>query len=167
MLSSFNHVAFMCYNSAETTEFYTKVMGLRLVQTFVNDLVPSTREYNPHCHIFFELDDGSCIAFFEAPLLRDVKVDERIGSWIQHVAIQLNSVEDFERARARLDEHGVEYLGPMIHKEGQRSLYFFDPNGLRIEFIYPSAVNPTEGDPRQLVDDWMKRRDSIVDSNRT
>jgi len=162
MPSQFNHVAYACRDAAETTKFYTEVIGLRFTQIYVNDYVPSTKEYCPHCHVFFELPDGSSIAFFEAPLLGDIQRDPRTSSWIEHVAMEVDSVEDFERHRKRLDDHGIEYLGPMIHKEGQRSVYFFDPNGLRLEFIYPVAET-AERNPRDALEAWVKRKEKTAD----
>ena len=60
-----NHVAYRCRDAQETTEFYADVLGLRLAHTIVQDRVPSTQELAPHAHIFFELGDGSWVAFFD------------------------------------------------------------------------------------------------------
>ena len=67
MLSNFHHVAFRCRNAAETTQFYTEVLGLKYSHAVLNEVVPSTGAKDPHLHIFFELDDGSSIAFFDVP----------------------------------------------------------------------------------------------------
>src|SRR5215510_7928184 len=67
MLQKLHHVAYRCADAGETVEFYSKVLGLPFAHALSNDFVPSVKEYSPHLHIFFELGDGSYIAFFELP----------------------------------------------------------------------------------------------------
>jgi catechol 2,3-dioxygenase-like lactoylglutathione lyase family enzyme len=62
-----NHAAWVTHDVAATTEFYTKVMGMELASTIFDDKVPSTGDAFPYFHIFFRMQDGSTIAFFEAP----------------------------------------------------------------------------------------------------
>jgi catechol 2,3-dioxygenase-like lactoylglutathione lyase family enzyme len=65
MLQRLHHVAYRCLDAAETVDFYTNVIGLRFAHAISQDRVPSTQEFSPHLHIFFELGDGSYLAFFE------------------------------------------------------------------------------------------------------
>ena len=67
MLQKLHHVAYRCRDARETVDFYTNVLGLRFTHMITNDRVPSTQDWSPHCHIFFEMADGSYIAFFELP----------------------------------------------------------------------------------------------------
>src|SRR5579863_1263105 len=71
MLEGLHHVAYRCLDAGETVDFYTNVIGLKFAHAISQDRVPSTQEFSPHLHIFFELGDGSYLAFFElakAPL---------------------------------------------------------------------------------------------------
>jgi glyoxylase I family protein len=49
---------------------------------------------------------------------------------VQHIAISV-SAEQFAAARRRLDEAGIDYLGP--DRGVEDSLYFRDPNGVGLE----------------------------------
>ena len=62
-----HHAAYRCKDAVETTRFYTEVLGLKFAHAMGEDHVPSTGKYSPHVHIFFEMEDGSSIAFFECP----------------------------------------------------------------------------------------------------
>ena len=57
-----HHVAYACKNGEETRHFYEDVLGFPLVHTEVTR-IPDTESW--FRHLFFDLGDGSCIAFFE------------------------------------------------------------------------------------------------------
>lgn len=143
MLSNFHHVAFRCKDARETVEFYTGVLGLTYSHAVSSDTVPSIKSYDPHIHIFFELADGSSIAFFEVPTAPEGQRDPNTPAWVEHVAFQVNSAEELEDYRRRLERAGIAYVGPVgHHDEGQKSIYFFDPNGIRLEFNLPGKADP-------------------------
>ena len=58
-IKSLHHVAYRCKDAKQTTEFYTKVLGLEYAMAMAEDRVPSTGEQSPYMHIFFRMDDGS------------------------------------------------------------------------------------------------------------
>ena len=66
-IKSLHHVAYRCKDAKETTDFYTKVLGLEYAMAMAEDRVPSTGEQSPYMHIFFRMADGSYVAFFELP----------------------------------------------------------------------------------------------------
>ncbi len=43
------------------------MLGLKFAHALSNDRVPSTQAWSPHLHIFFEMEDGSSIAFSKCP----------------------------------------------------------------------------------------------------
>jgi glyoxylase I family protein len=59
-----HHSAYRCRDAEETRHFYEDIQGLPLVQVVTADHV-STGKSMPFAHVFFELADGSCIAFFD------------------------------------------------------------------------------------------------------
>lgn len=126
-----NHVAYRCRDAKETTEFYADVLGLKLAHTIAQDVVPSTREFAPHAHIFFELGDGSWVAFFDLSNEEHVS-QESNRDWAQHLALEVDSLEVLAEKKAQLEAHGVEVLGPVDHGFIS-SIYFYDPNGHRLE----------------------------------
>jgi catechol 2,3-dioxygenase-like lactoylglutathione lyase family enzyme len=60
MIKGLHHNAYRCRDSEETRAFYEDFLGLRMVSAF------ETNEGRA-LHTFFEMDDGSCLAFFEVP----------------------------------------------------------------------------------------------------
>ncbi|MBK5263901.1 MAG: VOC family protein [Alphaproteobacteria bacterium] len=161
MLNNFHHVAFRCNDAQETVDFYTRVLGLKYSHAVTADVVPSTKEYDPHIHIFFELADGSSLAFFEIPTRAEAIEDPNTPAWVEHVAFQVNSEEELENYRKRLIDAGVEYVGPVgHHDEGQKSIYFFDPNGVRLEFNLPAKVDPSARAKQatEVLKKWVDRK---------
>lgn len=127
-----HHFAWRCRDAEETRTFYEDLLGLPLTHVIRADNVPSTGELCPYVHLFFQLEDGSCVAFFD---LGDDQVAEpspNTPAWVNHLALRVGSLESLERARTRLVEAGVDVLGVTDHGF-VRSIYFFDPNGIRLE----------------------------------
>lgn len=160
MLNSFHHVAFRCRDSEETAHFYTEILGLKFSHAVANDYVGSTGEFSPHLHTFFELDDGSSIAFFEVPLSPPKQKDPNTPAWVEHVAFRMRSYEEFKIFQKRLDDNKVEYLGPMEHYPDQYSIYFFDPNGIRLELNVPAPIDPVKraATAQRILGDWELRK---------
>jgi catechol 2,3-dioxygenase-like lactoylglutathione lyase family enzyme len=163
MLKGFHHVAFRCIDAAETIKFYTEVLGLRYSHAVSNDLVASTKEYSPHIHIFLELKDGSSIAFFEVPLSKPAQKDPNTPAWVQHVAFEVSTLEEFESDVQRLERYGIPYLGPTIHEDPtERSVYFFDPNGIRLELHLPGKAGTDANRALEVLQRWNARKASDV-----
>lgn len=127
-----HHAAFRCRDAAETVEFYTKVLGLKFSHALGEDHVPSTGRYSPHIHIFFEMEDGSSIAFFECPKDPGNMKDLESPDWIQHFAFEVESMEALLAAKSRMQQMGIEVIGPVNHHFVE-SIYFHDPSGHRLE----------------------------------
>jgi catechol 2,3-dioxygenase-like lactoylglutathione lyase family enzyme len=133
-----NHVAYRCRDARATVEFYTDVLGLRFTHAVGGDHVPSTGQYDPHIHVFLELEDGSSIAFFEVPQAPGGMKDTEMHDWIQHFAFEVADVPTLLAAKADLEAKGVEVLGPTDHGF-LCSIYFHDPSGHRLELTCPTA----------------------------
>ncbi|MDO8280570.1 MAG: VOC family protein [Burkholderiaceae bacterium] len=132
MLQGLHHVAYRCIDAARTVDFYTRVLELPFAHALVNDHVASTGEYSPHIHIFFEMADGSYIAFFELANALPAQQDAHTPSWVQHLALQVPDEAALLRGKERLLAHGVDVIGPTDHGFCL-SIYFFDPSGHRLE----------------------------------
>ena len=135
LIKSLHHAAFRCKDARETVDFYTNVLGLKFIHAMGEDHVPSTGAYSPHIHIFLQMEDGSCIAFFECPLGEGEPSGRgpETPGWIQHFAFRVKDKETLLRAKADLEAKGVEVLGPVNHDDFLLSIYFFDPSGHRLE----------------------------------
>lgn len=128
-----HHAAFRCKDAKETVEFYTSVLGLKFAHAMGEDHVPSTGKYSPHIHIFFEMEDGSSIAFFECPNDPGNMRDLDSPDWIQHFAFEVADVATVNRAKEELERMGISVVGPTNHDDFITSIYFFDPSGHRLE----------------------------------
>ena len=144
-----HHYAYRARDAEETRHFYEDILGLPLYHIIQSDYVPSTGEYCPYTHFFFRLQDGSFIAFFD--LGDDVKAEPSPNTplWVNHIAFRVDTVQELENTKRRLEAHGVEVLGVTDHHIF-KSIYFFDPNGIRLEL---SA---------QLANDEQMEKDSTV-----
>jgi len=127
-----HHVAYRCRDAKETVEWYQRVLGLTFTTAFAEDHVPSTGEYDPYMHVFLECGGGNVIAFFELPNQPDMGRDPHTPAWVQHVAFRVPDMAALEAAKQHIEDAGVEVIGPTYHGVF-RSIYFFDPNGHRLE----------------------------------
>ena len=163
MLQKLHHVAYRCTDAQETIDYYTKNLGLKLVHAISNDRVPSTQEWGPHLHIFFEMEDGSYIAFFEVPTSPPAMKDPNTPDWVQHLALEVADEETLLAAKARLEENGVDVLGITDHGFCQ-SIYFFDPSGHRLELSIRRDSEEAKADyaarAGSIVDTWAERKRS-------
>lgn len=159
-----NHVAYRCRDAEETTAFYRDVLGLKLAHVIVQDRVPSTQEFAPHAHVFFEMADGSWVAFFD--LVNEPAIEQETNpDWAQHLALEVASVDELERAHERLLANDVEVLGPVDHGFIQ-SIYFYDPSGHRLELaartLEPSDLTRFEAEAQATVEDWSRRKKELA-----
>src|SRR5438552_16661249 len=66
MIKGLHHNAYRCRDSGETRQFYEDFLGLPLAGTLEIRETKSGRK-TAALHTFYRLDDGSFLAFFEAP----------------------------------------------------------------------------------------------------
>ena len=156
-----HHYAYKARDAEETRHFYEDILGLPLYHIIQSDYVPSTGEYCPYTHFFFRLQDGSFIAFFD--LGDDVKPDPSPNTplWVNHIAFRVNTVQELENTKARLQAHGVDVLGVTDHHIF-KSIYFFDPNGIRLELAAQVAsaeeMHKDSTTARARLDAWTARK---------
>jgi glyoxylase I family protein len=129
-----NHLAYLTWDTAATVQFYEEVLGFPLVYTIVEDKIPSAGiTGQPFLHTFFDMGQGELLAFIEIDGLPPEQPDTSIPSWARHVAIRLDSLEALEARRQDLLGKGAPVTE--VHGHGaSRSIYLFDPNGVRLEF---------------------------------
>jgi catechol 2,3-dioxygenase-like lactoylglutathione lyase family enzyme len=133
-----HHAAWVTHDVAATADFYTRIMGMELASTVIDDKVPSTGADFPYFHIFFRMGDGSTIAFFESPgVPLPAKASHPAYDTFNHFAMQANTREDVMRWHEWLLSNGIEVVGPTDHKGLILSIYFRDPNGIRLEITTP------------------------------
>jgi catechol 2,3-dioxygenase len=111
-----------------STSFYRDVLGFRIA------------ERDPeHGGVFMTLgDDFHTIDLFPHPDPASADSPTRSHVGVAHIAFQVASFNDLREAYATLQSHGVAIDRAMDHVN-QRSIYFADPDGNRLEIYYEVA----------------------------
>jgi catechol 2,3-dioxygenase-like lactoylglutathione lyase family enzyme len=117
-----HHIALMCGDVERTIRFYQGLLGFPLIEIFEN------RDYAGSTHLFFDIGLDNSLAFFDFPGLDLGPYAEVLGG-LHHIAISVDQ-STWDAARARLEEAGV-----ACHIDSEISLYFSDPDGVRLELI--------------------------------
>jgi catechol 2,3-dioxygenase-like lactoylglutathione lyase family enzyme len=132
LLNRIHHVAYRCKDAKATAEWYAQVLGMEFTTAFAEDHVPSTGEYDPYMHIFLDCGGGNVLAFFELPNQPEMGKDPNTPAWVQHIAFEVADLDALLAAKAHIEAQGIDVVGPTFHGIF-RSIYFFDPNGHRLE----------------------------------
>lgn len=132
LVQKIHHVAYRCIDAKETVEWYQKHLDMKFVLAIAEDEVPSTKAADPYMHIFLDAGGGNILAFFELPSQPPMDRDRNTPAWVQHLALEVDSVETLIATKAKLEAAGIEVVGPTNHTIF-KSIYFFDPNGHRLE----------------------------------
>ena len=142
MIKGLHHNAYRCRDSEETRRFYEDFLGLPLVNAFRISETKSGRKTEV-LHSFYRMDDGSCLAFFEAP---DMPFEfKEQHDYDLHVALEVTQ-EDLRRMFEKGKATGFHTRGIADHGFID-SIYFRDPNGYVIELTAKRA-----GSQRQMED---------------
>lgn len=154
--TSVNHIAYLTFDTAATVDFYTQVMGCRLVGAVQEDRVPSTGAASPFLHLFFTLANGECIAFFNVEGL-EPGAGDGLPDWPRHLALGVESREQLEAWKAHLEAAGLDVVGITDHHGIWYSIYFFDPNGVRLEITYQARpLDDSDAEAaRKMVREWI------------
>jgi glyoxylase I family protein len=132
-LRSIHHHAFRCRDAEETRHFYEDILQMPLVAAMVMDVNLATADKEPFCHIFFEMGDGNCIAFFDYPAVLKDRTFKPDGPFDHHLAIEVEGDEVLEEYRSRLQAANIP--SQLLDHGVFHSLYFNDPNGLNCELV--------------------------------
>jgi len=164
VIKGLHHNAYRCRDSEETRRFYEDFLGLPLSGSLEIGETKTGRK-TAVLHTFYRLDDGSYLAFFEAP---DMPFDFKAQhDFDLHIALEVEpaALDDMMAKGKRL---GMEIRGVSDH-HFVRSIYFRDPNGYVIELtaktaVHDSAMDPASNEARGILDRWQasKKKTSAV-----
>ena len=158
MIKGLHHNAYRCRDSEATRRFYEEFLGLPLAQTLEIKETKSGRPTHT-LHTFYELDDGSYLAFFEAPD-RPFEFKQQ-HDFDLHIALEVTP-EALSAMFAKGKAAGIETRGISDHGFID-SIYFRDPNGYVIELTakrpgHDQAMNPKLNGARERLDAWQKAK---------
>jgi catechol 2,3-dioxygenase-like lactoylglutathione lyase family enzyme len=149
-----HHLALNTEDMRMTVDFYTRVVGMRLVHAMK---VPpglgtgagnrGNPPYEEIRHYFFDMGNDSLLAFFEIPRGAEPRAKRDAIGGMQHVAFAVTP-KQFAALRKRLREADVPCDGPIDVLPGLESVYFFDPvNGIRLE----ACCQPRAGEQPDVI----------------
>ena len=139
MIQRIHHVAYRCKDAKETVQWYEKHLGMKFVLAIAENEVPSTKAPDPYMHIFMDAGNGNILAFFELPGQPPMGRDPNTPDWVQHLALKVDSMDTLLATKAKLEAAGIQVVGPTNHTIF-KSIYFFDPNGHRLELAVDTAT---------------------------
>jgi catechol 2,3-dioxygenase-like lactoylglutathione lyase family enzyme len=168
MIKGLHHNAYRCRDSEETRKFYEDFLGLPLVNAFKIETTMTGRKTGAGVlHSFYQLDDGSCLAFFEAPEMPFEFKNQH--DFDLHIALEVEP-DALEAMFKRGKDEGREVRGISDHKF-IRSIYFRDPNGYVIELTakvpgHTRDMDPTQNHARDILGNWQvdKRKVTVAAS---
>ncbi len=131
-----HHHAYMAKDMEATRHFYEDILGMPLVGTWVERINPVTGKPDNYVHTFFELSDGSCLAFFQfksgtASLEQSVNKFVDVNPFAHHIALTVEGKDTVLYFKDRLAQAGI----PAFETDHGYcySIYFHDPNGMQVE----------------------------------
>lgn len=146
-----HHLALNTEDMKTTMDFYVDVLGMPLVHAMKVPAGlgsgPGNRGNPPYeeiRHYFFDMGNDSLLAFFEIPKGAEPKSKRDAIGGMQHVAFAVTP-ENFRSLQERLRLAGVTADGPMDILPGLVSIYFLDPNGIRLEACCQPAAGGAPG----------------------
>ncbi|RZJ23820.1 MAG: VOC family protein [Acinetobacter sp.] len=162
-IEKIHHVAYRCKDAKETVDWYKKNLNMKFILAFAEDHVPSTKAFDPYMHLFLDAGNGNVLAFFELPTQPEMGRDENTPKWVQHIALKVKDRAALIEAKAHLEANGINVLGITNHGIFH-SIYFFDPNGHRLELAYDDEKAPekiamiSEKMKHEMLEEWSKTK---------
>ncbi|MDW3205163.1 MAG: VOC family protein [Alphaproteobacteria bacterium] len=159
-IQGLHHNAYRCRDSEATRAFYEDFLGLPLVHAFEIQETKTGRETRV-LHSFYQMKDGSCLAFFEVPGSPFDFKDQH--DYDLHIALQVDRetmVAMFEKGQ----QAGIETRGIADHHFIE-SIYFRDPNGYVIELTCPTEagvdiLRRAKGKAHDILANWQATKPS-------
>ncbi|WP_261841997.1 VOC family protein [Aliamphritea ceti] len=152
-----HHVAYRCNNAKETVTFYQQVLGMDFQLAIAENEVPSTKAPDPYMHVFMDAGNGNVLAFFEIPNSPPMGKDPNTPAWVQHIAFEVADMDALLAAKQKVQDAGLEVIGPVEHTIF-KSIYFFDPNGHRLEIAantaQPGMLEKLHEVAPAMLDEW-------------
>ncbi len=158
MIKGLHHNAYRCRDSEETRAFYEGFLGLPLAAT-LRIAETKTGRHTETLHTFYTLDDGSFLAFFEAP---DMPFEFKVQhDYDLHIALEVEP-ETLATMLEKGKRAGIPTRGVSDH-DFIHSVYFQDPNGYIIELTakqphHADAVNPEKNGARERLERWQREK---------
>lgn len=160
-LGGVHHVAYRCKDAKETVEFFQHYLDMEFLLAIAENEVPSTKAPDPYMHVFLDAGNDNVLAFFELPNSPAMGRDGNTPDWVQHIAFKVDSVDVLRDVKAKLEADGISVVGPTNHTIF-KSIYFFDPNGHRIELAAntdePGMLEELKRVAPAMLEEWSQTK---------
>lgn len=158
MIKGLHHNAYRCRDSEETRRFYEDFLGLPLTHSLAIGETKTGRKAHV-LHTFFRMNDGSFLAFFEAP--EEPFAFKKQADFDLHIALEVTPA-DLKRMFEKGKAAGMDVRGISDHHFVD-SIYFRDPNGYVIELTakrpdHEAAMDPKTNGARAVLDAWQREK---------
>ncbi len=152
-IQGLHHNAYRCRDSEETRAFYEDFLGLKLAHALRIGETKTGRSVQA-LHTFFEMGDGSFLAFFEVP--ESPFTFKPQSDFDLHIALEVD-VPMLAAMTEKARTAGQELRGPVEHGF-IRSIYLRDPNGYVVELTAKTGAMAEEhaGAAHDLLRIWQR-----------
>ena len=161
-----HHLALNTDDMKTTLDFYTRVLGMPLVHALKVPpgigTGPGNRGNPPFenlRHYFLDAGGDSLLAFFELPKSQPRGDRNALGA-MQHVSFAVSQAK-FNVILEKIKQQNISYLGPLLVGCGTWSMYFYDPNGIRLEFSHQGEAEP------RVIERWTQTQTEALAELRT
>lgn len=159
-----HHLALNTDDMKMTIEFYTRVLGMPLIHALrvppgvgVGAGNRGNPPYENLRHYFFDAGGDTMVAFFELPRGATTPADRNATAAMQHCSFTTTRAQ-FDVLHKRLTDHNVPVIGPVNVGANSWSIYFFDPNGIRLEYTWQEG----DGEDVRVVERWTQSREEML-----
>ena len=164
-VNNMHHAAYRCRDAEQTRWFYEDVLGFELTAALAFDEEPGRAVKREYMHLFFKTADGNFIAFFDAPDDVEEKMFIARHGFDQHIAFEVDSMEQLKAWRRHINKMGRPCFGPINHGF-VHSIYMYDPNGIQVELTvkdpdYNHIMAEEKAKAQSAVKEWSKKTRSI------
>ena len=162
-----HHLALNTDDMKMTLDFYVGVLGMPLVHALKVPpglgTGPANRGNPPFenlRHYFLDAGGDMLLAFFEMPKGVKPRADRDAIGTMQHVSFAV-SEDRFNEVKRKIEKAELPYLGPINVGCDTWSIYFYDPNGIRLEFSHQKEAEP------QVVERWRQTKAEALEELKT
>lgn len=159
-----HHLALNTEDMKLTIDFYTRVLGMPLVHALrvppgvgVGAGNRGNPPYENLRHYFFDAGGDTMVAFFELPRGATTPADRNATAAMQHCSFTTSRAQ-FDILHKRLLDNQVPVIGPVNVGADSWSVYFFDPNGIRLEYTWQEG----DGEDVRVVERWTQTREEML-----
>jgi catechol 2,3-dioxygenase-like lactoylglutathione lyase family enzyme len=125
MFLGLRHVALNVRNVRRSLDFYSNVLGMKL-------------EWMPDEQNAYLTSGHDNLALHELPAASQTLAVQMV----HHIGFVVRGPEDVDAWADRVRSHGIALAAePKTHRDGARSFYFYDPDGLLIQLIYHPPIS--------------------------